>query len=134
MYLQDGWLCCPVNLTEHYSGFPGVVHGGIQATVLDEVMAWCIFSVLQKVGVTVDLQVRYNKPLKTDTPYLARARVIKTIKPRLIELYGEIAAADTVYSKARAHYYALPHEKAKNLLGEDVDVSQFTVQLRDPTA
>ncbi|TID21739.1 thioesterase family protein [Venturia nashicola] len=44
-------------------GHPGVIHGGLLATLLDEGLARCCFPALpNKVGVTASLKIDYKKP------------------------------------------------------------------------
>lgn len=50
--------------TEHQS-YPGIAHGGISATILDEVIGRAIMAHYgqETFGVTMDLQVKYKKPV-----------------------------------------------------------------------
>jgi acyl-coenzyme A thioesterase PaaI-like protein len=43
-------------------GYPGVIHGGIQATLLDEIAAWYVYAVMGRAGVTRRLTVEYARP------------------------------------------------------------------------
>lgn len=44
-------------------GHPGIIHGGLLATLLDEGLARCCFAALpNKVGVTASLKIDYRKP------------------------------------------------------------------------
>jgi uncharacterized protein (TIGR00369 family) len=45
-----------------FEGYQGVIHGGIIATLLDEVMAKIIIS-KNLLAVTADMNIRYRKPL-----------------------------------------------------------------------
>lgn len=55
-------------------GYPGVVHGGIQATLTDEVGAWYLHAAFGTAGVTKTLSVEYHRPaVTTDAPFLLRA-------------------------------------------------------------
>ena len=47
-------------------GYPGVVHGGIQATLCDEVAAWFVYAVHGRAGVTRRLTVDYLTPARLD--------------------------------------------------------------------
>ena len=38
----DGRVHVDFNPAEHFTGYTGVVHGGIIATVLDEILGWAI--------------------------------------------------------------------------------------------
>lgn len=54
-------------------GYPGVVHGGIQATLVDEIGAWYVYAVLGTAGVTKSLNIEYKKPaLLSDGPFTVR--------------------------------------------------------------
>lgn len=60
------------------SGHPGIVHGGLLATMLDEGLARCCFPALpNKVGVTANLSIDYKKPTKADQYLVLRARTTK---------------------------------------------------------
>ncbi len=45
-----------------FEGWVGVLHGGIQATLMDEAAAWLVFVNLKTSGVTTELNVKYLKP------------------------------------------------------------------------
>jgi len=47
----------------HLVGFPGILHGGIQATLLDEIAFWVMFGHYKKMGFTTQMQVQYKRPL-----------------------------------------------------------------------
>lgn len=46
-----------------FAGFHGVLHGGIQATLHDEIASWYVFAKLGTAGFTADLTVRYLSPV-----------------------------------------------------------------------
>ena len=41
------------------------LHGGIQATLADEISSWVVFRKFQTSGVTSRMEVRYHKPIRT---------------------------------------------------------------------
>lgn len=60
------------------TGHPGIVHGGLLATMLDEGLARCCFPALpNKVGVTANLQINYKKPTKAGQFLVLRAQTTK---------------------------------------------------------
>ena len=64
---------------EEYQGWPGVLHGGITATILDEVMAYAI--VHQGImAATVEMSVKYCKKIPIGEEILARAWIEKGTK------------------------------------------------------
>jgi acyl-coenzyme A thioesterase PaaI-like protein len=59
-------------------GHPGIVHGGMLATLMDEGLARCCFPALpHKVGVTATLTVNYRKPCKADQFVVLKAETTK---------------------------------------------------------
>ncbi|RYP66213.1 hypothetical protein DL770_008846 [Monosporascus sp. CRB-9-2] len=57
------------------AGWPGVVHGGCLATVLDESLGRCaILRFPSRTGVTATLELTYKAPPRTEAFYVVRAR------------------------------------------------------------
>ena len=60
------------------AGWPGVTHGGVTASILDEALGTCaILQFPAKTGVTANLEVNYLKPVVTNSFYVLRAIPIK---------------------------------------------------------
>ncbi|KAJ5432788.1 uncharacterized protein N7458_011944 [Penicillium daleae] len=59
-------------------GHPGIIHGGLLATMLDENLARCCFPALpNKVGVTANLNIDYRAPAMANTYVVLRAETVK---------------------------------------------------------
>ncbi|MFW5849946.1 MAG: PaaI family thioesterase [Spirochaetota bacterium] len=69
-------------------GYPGVVHGGIQATLADELGGWYVYAVIGTAGVTRDLSIKYERPARIDEgPFTIVARGIeRSEKSAIIEV------------------------------------------------
>lgn len=82
-------------LRNQHQSYPGIAHGGISATVLDEVIGRAIMidHDHQTFGMTLDLQVRYRKPVPLDVELKVVAR-IDADKGRLFEGSGELYLPD----------------------------------------
>jgi uncharacterized protein (TIGR00369 family) len=64
----------------HLCGAPGVVHGGIQAALLDEAMGVAIHSALGGDDgpiVTVDFRLRYRRPAPAGEPLVVRGTFLR---------------------------------------------------------
>jgi acyl-coenzyme A thioesterase PaaI-like protein len=77
-------------------GHPGIVHGGLLATLLDEGLARCCFPALpNKVGVTASLTIDYRKPCMAGQYVVLKAETTKVdgrkawVKGRLETLPAE---------------------------------------------
>lgn len=82
----------------HLAGVDGVLHGGIQSTVLDEVMGVAAQYALPDGAsrapcVTAELSVRFLRPVPMDGEVVARAQVVR-VDGRDLYVHAEIVAAD----------------------------------------
>ena len=61
------------------AGAPGIVHGGVQAIILDEVMGYTCHTVEQEWNfVTAEMNLRYRAAVQTDEPLVARGDLVRT--------------------------------------------------------
>ena len=59
---------------EDLQGYPGVIHGGVQATLADELGTWYVYAKLSLAGITRSLQIEYKQPARiADGPFVIRA-------------------------------------------------------------
>lgn len=97
-----------------YEGWINVLHGGIQATLLDEVAGWVTMLKLKTTGVTSEMSVKYLKPVTVTSGSV-------TVRGRLLEMDGRIAKIQTsLYNgagiecaKALVSYFVFPERVAK---------------------
>ncbi|MCP4404323.1 MAG: PaaI family thioesterase [bacterium] len=90
---------------EHQS-YPGRMHGGIAATILDESIGRAIMAHSEGEiwGVTLEFTLRYKKPVPLGEELRVVSRVIK-ITSRIFEGTGEILLSDgTVAVEGRGKY------------------------------
>ena len=93
-----GEVRAELTLPVHYEGYPGVVHGGIIAAILDETGGRAHMNDPNHFMVTAQLNVRYRAPVPTETPLVAygkagekRGRVSKS-HAELRNFEGEVLA------------------------------------------
>lgn len=66
------------HLGDHLSGHPEIVHGGLLATLLDEVTCRLAFqNIKSKKGVTANLNINYYKPCKTGSYVMIKCALVK---------------------------------------------------------
>ena len=93
---------------EDFAGAPGVVHGGIQAALLDEALG---HAALAGAGapetldlVTVDFQLRYRRPAPTGQPLVLFGE-LERVDGRNLHVRGEIRSeAGEVLTRATARW------------------------------
>lgn len=118
-----------------FVGWEGKVHGGILATLLDEVMAWAPSS-YDSWAVTAEMHIRYRTPANPGEPLRATGRVTSR-RRRIYEVEGEIRTADDrLIAEARGRFLgAAPSEKAqlKERYGLPADVTEPAPSAVDAT-
>ena len=110
---------------EHQS-YPGRLHGGIISTILDETIGRAIMiqSEGDIWGVTVDLQIRFKKPVPLDEELRVIGRIIKD-SSRFFEGTGELLLQNgTVAATGHGKYLKVPLEKIADF---DVDHQEWQV-------
>lgn len=59
-------------------GYPGLIHGGLLATLLDDGLARCSFPALpNKIGMTANLTINYRKPSPAESFVVLKAKTVK---------------------------------------------------------
>lgn len=101
----DSTVRAQVTVPEHFNGYPGVVHGGIVASILDEVSGRALLArghEAENLFVTLKLEVRYRQPTPTNTPLTAIGALVQFGSSRS-RVRGELRLPDgTVTAEAEA--------------------------------
>ncbi len=89
-----------------YNGFSGVIHGGIVATALDEIMAWTAILVEGVMVVTGTLDIRYRKPASADTSFTLEGQLIER-RGRRLKITGRVLDGETRIAEANGTFLAV---------------------------
>ena len=110
-------------------GPPGVFHGGLQATIADEVAGWTLVGMLGRMGFTTSMNVRYVRPVRIDEEVEARGKIMSRT--------GNIVTVSVVLKQAgktalmgRVSYMLPDADKAKQYL--DGTVPESWMHLFEP--
>lgn len=76
-------MAATVDCPAAWEGYPGLVHGGIIASLLDGAMTNCLFS-RGLAAVTADLRVRYRHPVELGLPATIRAELTRDAAPLFV--------------------------------------------------
>lgn len=90
---EPGTVRAEVSVPKQFEGYPGVVHGGIVAAILDEGGGRSQMVEEEHFMVTAQLNVRYRKPVPTETPLLVLGKAGER-RGRVAHAHGEIRAQD----------------------------------------
>ncbi len=112
---------CETVIADHFQGYPGVVHGGIVATILDEIVGRVLLTGdPTRRLMTAKLVVRYRKPVPTDQPLKVIAWLTRD-KGRLATAHSEIRLSDgTLAAESEGTMVEVPGERMSEEQLEEV--------------
>jgi uncharacterized protein (TIGR00369 family) len=73
-----------------HAGFRETVHGGLIATVLDEIMVWACAVRTRRFAFCAELSVRYLRPVRPGQPLLLRGTLAANRRDRIYEAEAEL--------------------------------------------
>ena len=89
----EGSIICRYTPRPADQGFPGVLHGGILSTLMDEAMAWAMWAKSRALGVTAKMETRYRQRVGADAELTVHA-VVTEERGRRIQVEAAIAGPD----------------------------------------
>lgn len=130
-FFNDGVHRCFARITlgDQYQSYPGVVHGGILATILDETMGRAVLAegedgaypalLDERFMFTAKMDIRYRHPVPLNQEFTVRGQVDKD-RGRMAQVSGQVVLADgTVAVEASATLVDIPREQVSSMVEED---------------
>lgn len=113
-FYEDGDdVVCFWNPGDNYQGWLNTLHGGIQATLMDELGEWIINRKLQVAGMTTSLVIKYRKPIPTGGNSTIEIRGhIREMKRNFAIMEASISLDGTVCSTCELTYFCFSKEKS----------------------
>ena len=102
------------------AGWPGVTHGGVTATIMDENLGRCALRQFpSKTGVTANLELNYLKPVVTNSFYVVRAVPEKGFTERKGWVTGRLETMDGRVCVEAKGLFVVPKGMKLNSVGEN---------------
>ncbi len=110
-------------------GYGHIMHGGLQATLLDETMGWAAAVRLKRMHVAAELKIRYLEPTPLETDLVVEAWCLKS-NPRMSTAEGMIRDSEgKVYTRASGKFIPITVEENEfvnsQLIYQDGDLRVF---------
>lgn len=107
---------------DHFQGYPGVLHGGVAAAMLDEIVGRSVMAGdHHRFMMTVNMTVQYRKPAPTGVELSVIGEVIK-FKGRIAKAQGKIILPDgSVASEAELTLANMPASLANETPMNELD-------------
>ena len=98
---------------ENFTGFDYILHGGIQATLIDEIASWVVFVKLKTGGFTINLNVNYKNTVATNKGNLTLRASLKEMKKNIAHISVSLFDGDNkLCSEGIVQYFTLPEKIA----------------------
>jgi len=128
-WMDDEQVWTEFTPSEEHQGWPGVLHGGLAATVLDETMGRAA-ALKDQWMVTAKIEFTYRKPVPLGLPLKVTARIEKWQDGRMMAS-GQLFLPDgTIAVEGRGLYVRLPEERKQEFLNalsaQGLDVGIYT--------
>jgi acyl-coenzyme A thioesterase PaaI-like protein len=111
-YVKDDHVELPFEAPAAFAGWRTVIHGGLVATVLDEVMTWAAIVGSRKPCYAAEFTIRMQRPLPPGTRCVARGRMTQD-RRRIFLCEGLLESEDgaEVFARGEGRYMIVPREK-----------------------
>lgn len=112
-----------------HAGFKGVVHGGLTATVLDEIMVWACAVATRKFAYCAELNVRYLAPLSPGTETTATGELAENRKGRIFVAKSALrTVAGQTIAEATGKYLPIKDADLSQLVADFVGDASWLLQ------
>ncbi|MDD5569785.1 MAG: PaaI family thioesterase [Bacteroidales bacterium] len=97
-----------------YQGWNNILHGGIQATLMDEIGSWAVFVKLKTSGVTTKMEVRLKKPVYTNKGKLTLKASIGGVNKKIAEVNVYLFDSENILcAESKIFYYIYTQNVAR---------------------
>jgi uncharacterized protein (TIGR00369 family) len=115
---------------KHLQGFPGILHGGIQCALVDEVAFWTMFDRYKKIALTANIEMEFLRPVGTDSEIEVRGRIVHE-EGRKVGVEVLICERNKVCTKSRVDYIIPKKEVTLRVMGKERFTGKFKQYLDD---
>lgn len=132
--LEDKSLCALVTFKDFHQSYPGRLHGGIAASILDETIgrAMMSYSGRNVWGVTMSLNIKYKKPVPLGVDLKVVGKITST-NGTVFEGSGKMYLPDgTVAVIADGRYLEMSIDKISDMDPENEEDWKVTNEISDP--
>ena len=112
----DGEVTVETTVPDHFQGYPGIVHGGIVASLVDEALGRVHMGPADdpRFMFTAKLNVNYRKPVPTEIPIRIIAHALKSKRRSATSVCTIYGPNDELLVEAEAVLVNVPEETIEN--------------------
>ena len=110
------------------------MHGGLTATLLDEIMTWACAVQAKRFAYCAELNVRYLEPVRPEQPVVATAELVANRRGRLFEAKAELRdKAGDVLATATGKYLPIKDTDAGKMKSDFIGDLSWLFESVGPT-
>lgn len=132
-FFEDGeFIIAEWEPKDFFQGYFNVLHGGIQATLIDEIASWFVYVKLKTSGITSKLEIRYKNPVYTDKGKITLKARLKEKRRNIVLIFVEIYNNEgKLCAYGDAQYFTYPAETVcKHLYYPEYDEFFYPEELK----
>jgi uncharacterized protein (TIGR00369 family) len=113
---DQGEVTVETSVPDHFQGYPGIVHGGIVAALVDEALGRVHMGPIDnpRFMFTAKINVNYRKPVPTETPIRIVAHAVKNKRRTATSVCAIYSSSDELLVEADAVMVNVPDEMIEN--------------------
>ena len=122
--MEDGSVGGLFTFRSEHQSYPGRVHGGMLATMIDELAGRVLWTDRpDKIAVTMDISVKYRKPVPYDVPLKGRGMYVEKLSRAYSAKCYIMDMNNAVLAEGEARYLIMPNEKITDAsIDEELDI------------
>jgi acyl-coenzyme A thioesterase PaaI-like protein len=103
----------------HHVGFKDVIHGGLLATVLDEIMVWACAVRTRRFAFCAEMSVRFLRSAKPQEELVVKGELVANRRGKIFEAKASVTnAAGDVLAEATGKYMPIGNPNLPSMMGE----------------
>lgn len=115
---------------KHLQGFPGILHGGIQCALVDEVAFWTMFDKIKKIALTAKIDMEFLRPVGISSELEVRGRIAEE-SGRRVAVDVVIYEQNKVCTRSRVDYIIPKRDVTLRVMGKERFTEKFKKYLDD---
>lgn len=101
----------------NFQGWHNVLHGGIQATLMDEIASWVVFAKIGTTGVTSRMDIKLSRPMLMDKGPVRLSAKLREMRRNIAVIDVELMDGEgTRCAEGIFHYFTYPESVARQEL------------------
>jgi len=98
-----------------FQGYQNMLHGGIQATLMDEIASWTVYVKVKTAGVTSRASIKYRKPVFVDKGTLLLRSKVLSVRKNLADIEVKLFDSEArLCAEAIMTFFTFSKEKSRD--------------------